>query len=348
MQGMFKHTPALATVAAMQENYDRQDESRINQQKGLQDVLKAQQEFAFNEQNNPLRLANSRLVNQGLEADMPGRVADSGSKVLKLDMDRKTFDTTVDVANSDNALKVMKNNLQRYNLVADTLTSAAAEVKGLPPIMRGARLRQIMEASGMKVDSPAAASLMQEATVNPEALLKRAEEAKRRAAELTPEFIKQSMMEREHNKRNAADNVSREKVATTQANGRIAAVKAKAEGYKLKVQDMVRMGKLKANEIPAAYRAEAATETDPDVRAWLLQEAALAHQANLDRGNARAQPGLDENGNIIQNKPNNVYDKEAGGTPDIAAQAKAAWGGYDPQKYDYRVGPNGKLQRKEK
>lgn len=34
--------------------------------------------------------------------------------------------------------------------------------------------------------------------------------------------------------------------------------------------------------------------------------------------------------------------------PDLKSAAEAAWGSYDPTSYDYRVGPNGKLQRKAK
>ena len=312
MQGMFNYTPALATVASMQENYDKEAESAVNQQKGLQDILMAQQSYAFNEQNNPLKLANSRLTNQGLEAGLPGIAADSRLKTTNANKAAATYDSDVATANSNNQLTQMKNSLDRYQKLSDTFTTIAHSTKDLSPIERVSRARMEMEAAGMKVDSPQAQQFLQEVAQNPYALLARADEAKRRAAELSPEYLRQVMMEEQHNKRNAADNVRSENVATTQANARVAAVQARQNATKLSVIEQVQTGKLKASEVPAAFRAAALRETDPDMKNWLLQEAALAHQANLDRGNARAQPGIDGDGKIVKDKPENVYDDKRG------------------------------------
>lgn len=61
-----------------------------------QEIRKGDQTFAHEELMNPLRVTNQGLINSGLEADLPGKRADSRRKVVDADLAEATKQTKLD------------------------------------------------------------------------------------------------------------------------------------------------------------------------------------------------------------------------------------------------------------
>jgi hypothetical protein len=214
-----------------------------------------------------------------------------------------------------------------------------------------------MEDSGMNVNSPGAQKLLQEASENPYALLARSDEAKKRIAELSPSYIQAMAQVREQGKNSLA-------VAEVNERGRVAAAKEAAEAKKAAAETKAKgagdlFARVKSGQVPpdkaaVQFQFLAMSEEDPVKRQqyydFAEQSNKLAVQLREAQGMA-GRPDPNKMGIETFQSPSPVMGQggsKPSGQPDIAGQAKAAWGSYDPNKYDYRVGPNGNLQRKEK
>ena len=283
-------------------------QSRLGQQKTLADITKMQQEMEYNTQANPLRLRGLELANEGTSLTNTGLGHTNRKLGVDADIAEQTKGGKIEVENSGNTLKLLQDRMKRIDVMDDFFTRAAAETQSLGPIQRAMALRQMAEEANLDVNDPKVIRMLQHGTQNPQSFLRGKQQAAEARARMQQSYIEATMKEQEAFRRQKyASDRSLEGTKYT-ANQRVAAAQAKAQAVKLNVIQQVQTGKLKANEVPMAFRAAARMEQDPELRNWLMSEAAMAEQALLHRGNARAQPGIDENGNLVRETPPNVYD----------------------------------------
>lgn len=116
---------------------------------------------------------------------------------------------------------------------------------------------------------------------------------------------------------------------------------------------LLELRKKAAAGYPEAFLMLADMADDPQEKARLTQ---LAQQAALRREAERRAAGIGgvdisgaTSGKVPTRESTNPY--ATGGTAqtqDVKGLATKAWGAYEPNKYEYRIGPNGNLQRKKK
>lgn len=332
-----------------------QQKALLQRQELAATLAKMQQEMEFNSQANPLRLEQMGLTNKTTSAQLPGIVADSEKKGLDTRMTRETFDTTRDTTNSTNKLTQMGNHIKQAQAISDVFTNAAVEVQEMPPPMRAARLRQIVSQHQMDPNSPEVQQFVVQASENPNILVQRANLIKQNIAQNTPAYIQALAQEKLRGENNLAEarvrNAGNLAVAQENRQSKVEAAKARAGTAANNIFQQVMSGKLKAAEMPAAFTTAARFAKDEEERDFLLQEASRAAEMLLARPNARPQPQL-KDGEIVSEVPENPYAAtgRSASAPDaqLGAALEAANVPYEPDKYDYRVGPTGTLQRKPK
>lgn len=308
---MMTQSPLVGSAMFGQREAMAQQQEEMKRQELAQTIAKMQQEYAHTQQMNPLKVENQGLQNRGLQAELPGKTADAQRRVLETEEFGRTSEGRVGATNSGNRLKMLGDGIKQGQMIDGVVTQALSEIESIPAPARMARLREIAMDHQVDVNNPQVQRILAAAAQNPAILMQIKQKTAQRMAQMTPEYQRELMKEENANKRNKETTNAQRYVADKGAMSRIEVARAKTNSVKLHVLDAVRAGKLKANEVPAAYRAQAQSEKDPDVREWLLNEAGLAEQALLNRGNARAQPGITEDGKIVKETPPNVYDNKS-------------------------------------
>lgn len=350
LSNLFKVAPTTASFFTGQQFADDQATSQVNRERTLADIAKMQQDLEFNSKANPLKLEQMGLVNRTTEATLPGIVADSDKKSTDARMARETFDTTRDTTNSTNQLTMMGNHIKQAQQVADVFTNAAMEVQGLPPPLRAARLRQIVASNQMDPNDPNVQQFVVQASENPELLVQRSNAIKTNIAQHLPAYIQalaQTKLQGENSERvaNIQANASRD-VAKTNADARVEAADLRRQQAEAKAVQIKTF-----QQAAVLYNEAANKETDPTKKAALQAQAAQYLQAAQT---LTFRPGIDAA--AAANMPALVSPQPFGptnpglGAPDahLGQALKAAGVPYEPDKYEYRVGPNGNLQRKPK
>jgi hypothetical protein len=120
--------------------------STAHQQQQIQDLL---QKHAQNELMNPLEVQNKQLTNRGLEAELPGKTADSRRKGMEADTYGATQASSIAKTNSTNEYDVLNNKVKQTDALVDILGKGAQALTKLPPAARhAAAYKQIFDMGG--------------------------------------------------------------------------------------------------------------------------------------------------------------------------------------------------------
>lgn len=298
----------------MQRFESAQAADKTNQQQALQDML-------FQQQNDPLKLEASRLANRGTEAGLPGIFADTSLKQDKAAVSRGSLGEQIGAAVSkgkadisDNDLKIIENSAQKMAMSRDEneRNLGVALLKQHKDIIRDREkqdAQQVRQLAQIK-EQGNQARLTQQQAIDAGKFVKGVGGGSGGGS------IQDQL---------ASGKLSYEKAATLLAG---AAFMAEQEG------DIE-----KAN----SYRQMADQYNQQHVQS--KQAGAFAGQVG--------KPDVGALGGIptVQQKPvlpfSPVVPKQAPAVEAPQGQVfKQAFGSFEPDKYDYRMGPNGVPQRK--
>lgn len=140
---------------------------QLRQQELAQIVQKMQQEYDFNTQNNPLRLQNQDLTNQGLQAGLPGIAAESQIRQQTAAKGAATLQSDIAAANSNNQNTVSENQYKNVVRARDTMLQAGPMLDAIPAPLRAGAFVAHLQNSGVNINSPDIQQIIQMAQQNP-------------------------------------------------------------------------------------------------------------------------------------------------------------------------------------
>lgn len=135
-------------------------------------VQELQTKQQFDQQANPLRIQEMGLKNRGLEAGLPGIVADASLKGSQAAKAAGTLQTDITAGNALNEGKVVEEKSKLVNRLTNDLMNFSVQVDQVPAPLRAATLKQMMTSAGYKMDSPMAQQLFQQFTADPDNMSK--------------------------------------------------------------------------------------------------------------------------------------------------------------------------------
>jgi hypothetical protein len=341
------------------------DDTQTTKTRELQQLIqKYQIENQQSQIMNPLLAAHQGLANDSLSAQIPGQRAQSQTLQQTADIGAATMPGVIAKTNATNAASTQKAGLQSASDMTKFLTDSAGELDNVPAPARMGYLSQKLLAGNQNPNDPkVAATLRMLSQLPPDQLpntlrkmastLNSQQPAYQQAVDTT------KITADAHERAAAGNNAATIKAAQIAADSRLSV--AQTRNQQKSALDALVKSKNYAGAAAVA-KALAMSETDPDRKEQLEQYATLmaaqdlAHQqaggSNPNKINGPALAGLPP---AVTNNPMARPDSPApanpltgGGVGGFEEKAKQAWGAYEPTKYDYRVGPNGVLQRKPK
>lgn len=349
LNSLMKIAPSTAGFMVGQNHAQSRDTEALRQQELAAIIAGKLQEAEHNKQMNPLRAQQLGLQNQGLVEGLPGITADSLSKQVTADKAVATKDSAIADILGENEDKKSERSVKGIKRLQGLYAGAAAEVANAPPPMRLGVLNKYFKDAG----APEAyiQKLMEKATAAgdklPEMLEGYNASLGKQAALGSADFHKMreqvrlqsdSQMALEE-KRIAAGKYNKGKAALSMDQAIDNAKSARERHQKL--IDAATIAKQNGDQEGYERYSARAEAVRPQAEAEIKSQAPggvnVGQVANLP---TNAGPQIAPPGAAAPAQP------AAGG--DIAAQVKQAFGSYEPDKYMYRMGPNGKLQRKAK
>lgn len=226
-----------------------------------EEIRKAQQEFGYNELVNPLKVTNQGLINQGLEAELPGKRARGRKDVVE-----------ADIAEATKGTKLEQDRVQRLQTkLAEGEAIFKLGLQASQYIGRGpdaeARKIKFLE-SGAIPEGPIRDAFMQ---IPASELQNELSAMAEKMAMMKDDYIKMLGQVREQGK---------EQRKTRQMEidaGRYAQKGGKASD----ILAQVKAGKLSYERAATAFEVMAMYEDDPDLKAQYLEQAQKFEQANL-------------------------------------------------------------------
>lgn len=289
-------------------------------------VQELQTKQQFDQQANPLRIQEMGLKNRGLEAGLPGIVADASLKGSQAAKAAGTLQTDIDAGNALNEGKIAEEKSKLVNRLTNDLINFSNVVDQVPAPLRAGTLKQIMTDAGYKMNSPMAQQLFQQFTADPDNMSKNmlalSEKIGRAAAQRSPAYHQrldeQDLQGRQKLDEIKAQGVENRRLEAIRVEGRKQAAAAKANQESNSIWDQVRSGKLKLNEMPAAFTAAARKAASEEERDAMLLEAQKA--ADLIRLKAETpKPGTVDaagtSGLPEAKRAPNPYAKDGGPKP---------------------------------
>lgn len=346
LSALFNYAPTTAgALVGQQQAMDTQSQG-LEQQKLQQLIEGMKQDQAQSAAMNPLRVQELQQKNRGTG--------------LANDLTQATQDSTIGATNAGNSLKISSDNVKQAQQAASMFSSWAGILDATPdePGARPAKMMELLKSANMDPNSPQVAPLLKVFSQTPSAKLPQT--LRTIGDDLVHHSAAYMQANDVENTRAAAVTQS----ATTHANATVQAATISADA-KRDVQGLKNSQKDGLNQLVAAKNFQGAatmaeafalSETDPDRKQALHAFAArmaAADQAARAAGATANKPDINSLG-IQTVPPNNPLATPPAsplgnaGTGGVPEQAKTAWGAYEPAKYDYRVGPNGTLQRKPK
>lgn len=297
-------------------------------------------------QDRPLEQEKLRLGNEGLAAA-------NEAAALTNQVNRSQVGNKIAAANTAFDLDQDTAKLKQQANYGQKISAIAAQLKAVPPLARGAAFRQMAAEAGIGLDNPRAQQFLNTdpnklpdllneigtgmATSSAEHIRKMAEEKQKQDAEFAKQ--KYASDSSASASRYVADKGFEKSQLSTQA-------KSDFLGSLRKAADPVKQYGMLQSE---ATRIQ---DTDP-VQAGIYRQMATSIEPVAQAKIKSATPGaVDMNalGMQTQAAPSiaPVQQRPAPGTPDIAQAVKAAGQAYEPEKYEYRIAPDGRVQRKPK
>lgn len=310
-QNGYQPNGAIGGIMAADQFKSAQDNNTLNQ-------LMEQQKYQQNAAKFPLAQRNQELTNQGLEAGLPGLYADSSLKVDKAKISNATNADEINAARSKIAAQMSESELaQHESAVKQAMLDPSPHVRAVGKAMA----EQLMEIRKLRVHGEDSASVA-----------------------------------------NIHGNASRD-VAAIGANSREAVAKTRAENQKkqaLNMEQAAMAGKLDYGRAAVALSFAAEHEENPLIKAELFKRANAMELADQKARQAAAagvpqvDPSKVPGAPLTTPKPPGPSLGPAGSTPtaspsgDVQKAVTGSGWAWEPDKYDYRIGPDGKPQRKPK
>ena len=313
------------------------------------------QEAEHNQQMNPLRAQHLGLQNQGLERGLPGITADSVNKQVTADKAVATKASDIENTLGENKEKGEKRSVESVKRRQQLFAGAAAEIETTPPPLRLGVLHKYLKEAGAPDDK---IQLWMETAQKagdklPQLLNQYSAALGKQAALQSADYHKMV----EQTRLQGANQMALEKE-------RIAAGKYDKKQAAQDFQSQVQASLLKASgSVKAQHGILVRAAVIAGQQGMLKEAQQYTEQAEAIRPQAEAEIKSQAPGGVnvgaVANLPTNAGPQIAppgaaaqaqppAGGGDIAAQVKQAFGSYEPDKYMYRMGPNGKLQRKAK
>lgn len=307
--------------AAMNESDTQQDWTRAQTSKSLQDQDIARQKL-------PGELEQQGAMIESTRASTEGTVSLTRERNQKLDQTKYTAFT---------------NDLSVFKPTQDNLADAV-------------RLSEIAKKHGMDTADPRIQATIEMLKQGPEMF----SQFQQQLAENTPE----ARRKRAEDQRQAERDTARDTAANERSAGNNA---ASIEAARLAADSRERVAQLKQEATQAALtidkelvqlvaivndpQQDPAVKQNAQARAKMLQEYKLGIATAVQQGKAEQLQmllgKLPVNSQVGSSFAPQTATPAAGGG-DIAAKVQAAGQKYEPEKYDYRIGPNGEVQRKAK
>lgn len=359
LTSLFQFSPEVAAYFTGQNQASKQASDQLNNQTLAQALAIAAAKEQRDAELFPLTKQGKQAELDKSAAELPGIAADSRKKITAADVAAGTMQSDVDAGNTDNRMKIYKQLGQHLG----TLSTAIDNTPGVSP-----HLTLAQQLAQMQIPEGAKQGLLQKyANVPPAQLSARLKADGMSILKETPAYQQAMDVETLQGKNRLA-------VANTQVAGQKAIEQMRIDAGKYNKKNTavdVNTALLKYGHSAAAVAeiyaqaaqiADAAGDTAEATRYSQLAQQARQRAAE-DAGNkGLARPGIDTS--AVSGLPPQARPQATapigvpGGAPpapagamagpNFEAAAKAAWGSYDPNKYDYRVGPNGQLQRKAK
>lgn len=342
LQDLYKAAPG---VAAFMTGQQRAQEMQASQLANQSAELKNQNDAAMNPLNQQFRQGE---INQQGET-LRGTQITNDTNALTLDSKQQTHDLAVKAEKSkllgqigDDQVK----ELGRYGQIAGNLS---AYLEAVPPMFRKQKALEALQQSGIDANSPIVQQLL---STSPDQMPKAFAGISTRMTQLSSQYITEMEKQKLQNQGTAYT-----------ADRHLEGVKYAADkGYdraslSTKTLEMSFNTAKSARDKHAAAVAlaqQSLTSGDtPGYQKWTAMAQSLRPQAEAEISAANAKPGapaLDKLG--IQTNPNLSIAPPGGAaapqTPDISEAVRRAGQQYEPDKYEYRIGPNGNVQRKPK
>jgi hypothetical protein len=350
---LFQNAPTTAGFFTGQQIASDRATEEMGRKKTLQDIMMDQQKYDYNTQANPLLLEKQRLSNthQGLVNEGAGY-----DNTIK----RDTMGSTIGATNAENDSKTQAAHIKQAEEFERKLGEYAKVAGQLGP-MRGNAMAQLMQSSGMDMNHPQAQAFAQALANDPQKLASTIEAMRKSRIEMTADYMKQQSINDTHVKTTGMNNSTQRDLERM----RIEAGKYDKKKTSVNVEQrllMARSAAEKAEVLEQAYQVALAADDTEGAQTYARRAVEARKRAAEDASNrGLATPGVDAAsvaGVAAKARPDAVAPIAGGEgaqptpTPNspaaIQSGAMQAWGRYEPDKYEYRVGPNGKLQRKPK
>jgi hypothetical protein len=311
--------------------------------------------------------ANLDFLNQGLSAGLPGIAAQSQSYQNKANLENQTLESNVAARNDSNSMGMQDNSAKRDERVFDVLSSAADKMSDIPPLARMGYLRQVFKERGYD-QSPAAQQLLNGlAQGDPNNLetqltgMVRQHGVNQSAADpkgINARGVAQIAGQFRSDIGAGHDEASRYATDQRDAAAQLRQLKAKS----LVEQTASDLSKaagdpVKVYTILSDASKQAEQSGDMELALKLAQRASEAKPAS-DMKLTQVKPntpnlpgmGIDTLPTVALPDPSARFNngKVAPAAGGIGDAAKAAFGSFEPDKFQYRMSPEGKLQRKAK
>lgn len=350
---LMKYAPTVGAGFAGINQRQSEMESDLKRQE-LAELIQSRMADAQRKQAmQPYELEKARLANMQTQGNID-------TTNLTNQKTRGTMDSEMDATNT-------KNKMEAYKTIGGHLGSLSEglDESGVPPHMA---LAQRMQDLG--IPPQAQQQLMRRySSVPPAQLSKRLKEDGERILRETSQYAQaydtSAMTNDAHILTNAATNRTQKEIEQARIEaGKYDRSKAAADAEQqmdVTVQKAIQKG-ARAGHAAMVSAAEFFRQNGmPDKAAkYTAMAEQIRPQAEAETQNLSPKPGSVNiqgvtGGSVPVNPSLSIAPPGAtqsghpqAAAPGYEAAAKAAWGSYEPNKYEYRVGPNGKLQRKAK
>jgi hypothetical protein len=253
--------PITAAGFMGDEHVARQAESGVNQQKGLVDIMRMQQEMEHNAQMNPLRAKH-------LGAQTEGLVLGNRKAGMENDVYGRTMESTIDATNTGNRVKGVEAKVKEVTMMQGLAEQAAHRFGGIQnPMERTIATAEFFKQNGF--DPQTNPSIGKLITADPQQLLASAAKMNKWIAENSPEFHAQAAKDAEALKRTKytadASERSSKYSADKSAEARIAAAASKAKNTSNDILQRLKEGRVSPANAAAQFEVLAAmAENDMD------------------------------------------------------------------------------------
>jgi hypothetical protein len=253
-----------------------------------QRALESQQK----QQMNPLLQEHQRLQNQGLQAGLPGITAEAQTRQQAAQKGAATLQSGIEATNATNQKTVDDAKYEKLTKTRDVMLQAGPVLSQVPPPMRGAAFRQMIEQAGMNINNPQVQAILAQAQNNPEGfpqmIAQMAEQLGKQATMMNPAAQASKYTADAHERASKYGDDKRFEAAkytadkSEKARIRVAEIKNEAASMEQGIMN----GKVPPDRAAVAAKLRADRATDPEEKAFWQQKAAEFERFSYNKAQA--------------------------------------------------------------